>query len=203
MQKKEFEQIYGSPALLDKTAWRQNQERLRFSSKDEGRMQETHESHRLVRKVGQLYWKGRGYNDDMRVICRADYTDAGTELRFVITNRAKGNPRWLYENRYCGRGQCENWIKELKAINCDRLSCQEFKANQFRLLEHTMAYILLKTLRDRLSKFHATISIDQLRLKFVRIWVLVKESARRIHLQWSECYPCKLEFIRLSTEIVS
>jgi hypothetical protein len=201
--KEEFEKIYGQPNKLDKTAWRQNQERLRFSSKADGRMQETAESHKMVRKVGQLYWQGRGYSADMRVICRADYTDDGPELRFVITNRVKGNPRWLYENRYCGRGQCENWIKELKSIRCDRLSCQEFNANQFRLLEHVMAYILLSTIRTNLSRFHPPISIQQLQLKFVRIGVLVSESARRICLRLSEAYPWKVEFMQLSTVLVS
>lgn len=196
--KQEFEKLYGPAEQLDKTAWRRKQERMRFSTKKEGRMQELHESNRMVRKVGQLSWLGRGYTQDMRVICRADYTDDGPELRFIITNRPRSNPRWLYENRYCRRGQCENWIKELKAINCDRLSCQEFDANQFRLLEHALAYILLLTVREPLVDSWGAISIDQVVLKFIRIGALISESARRLVIRWSSAYPWQYHFVHVS-----
>lgn len=201
--KKEFESLFGPAEQLDKTAWRRKQEAIRFSTKDEGRMQEHFEEQRMVRKVGQLAWKGRGYTDDMRVICRVDYTDDGPEQRFVITNREKGNPRWIYENKYCRRGQCENWIKELKSISCDRLSCQEFNANQFRLLEHVFSYILLLSLRKQLPAGKNKMSVQQIQLKFLRIAALVRESARRILIQWSSTYPWKQDFFRLSTALLS
>lgn len=201
--KKEFESIHGPAEQLDKTAWRRKEETMRFSSKEEGRMQEISETNRMVRKVGELAWRGRGYTDDMRVICRADYTDDGPELRFIITNRQKSNPRWLYEDRYCRRGQCENWIKELKMISCDRLSCQEFTANQFRLLEHVLSYILLLTVRDSIPKSFGPVSIDQVILKFIRIGVLVRESTRRIRLQWTSSFPWKQEFFALANVLTN
>jgi hypothetical protein len=199
--KTDFEKLYGPATMPDKTAWRQKEERMRFSSKAEGRMQESVEATHFVRKVGQISWRGRGYTEDMKVICRADYSDEGPELRFVITNRKKGNPRWLYEDRYCGRCQCENWIKELKSIACDRLSCQEFAANQFRLMEHTFAYILLLEVRERLSKICGSISVEQVIQKFIRIGVLVTESVRRVTLKWSSTYPWKRQFSQLYTEL--
>jgi len=194
---KEFEAIYGKSARLDKSAWRRTQERMRFSSKEKGRMQEIFEQQKLVRKVGELAWRGRGYTEDMRVICRADYSEEGPELRFIITNHKGGNPRWMYENKYCRRGQCENWIKELKMIDCDRLSCQEFNANQFRLLQHVFAYVLLNGLRGRLSKKEQSISIDQFILKFIKIGVLVRESVRRVSLHWTSSYPRQQSFAAL------
>lgn len=200
--KEEFEAIYGPALELDKTAWRRREESMRFSSKDEGRMQETFEAGRFVRKVGQLFWLGRGYTEDMRVICRADYTDDGPELRFVITNHKTGNPKWLYETRYCGRGQCENWIKELKSISCDRLSCQEFNANQFRLIEHALAYILLLWLRKQLPKNSSSLCVEQIQLRFIRLGVLVVDSVRRTYLRWSSAFPWKQEFIHLSAKML-
>lgn len=196
--KDEFVKMYGEPLQLSKTAWRQNEERIRFSSKDKGRMQEYFEAQRMTRKVGQLLWKGRGYTDDMRVICRVNYTDDGPELRFVITNHTGGNPKWIYETKYCRRGQCENWIKELKMIDCDRLSCQEFDANQFRLLLHVFAYILLRELRERLSANERTISIDHFQLNFIKIGVLVRESVRRVLLHWTSGFTRQHEFRQLS-----
>lgn len=199
----EFRAIFGQEELLSKTAWRQKQERMRFSSKEKGRMQEAFEAERMTRKVGLLHWKGRGYNDEMRVICRADFTDDGPKLRFVITNSKSGNPRWIYEDKYCGRCQCENWIKELKSIFCDRLSCQEFNANQFRLLQFVFAYILLREVREKLSANMRTISIEQLILRFVRIAVRVEESARRISFHWPDSYPWKAEFAGISAALAT
>lgn len=196
--KREFEAIYGATPQLDKTAWRQKEERMRFSSKAQGRMQEIRESSAFVRKVGELAWRGKGYTNDMRVICRVDHTKDGPELRFVVTNHRGGNPKWLYENKYCRRGQCENWIKELKMVDVDRLSCQEFNANQFRLLEHAFAYILLRELRDRLSRKEAKLSIQQLILQFIKIGVLVRESVRRVSLHWTSSYPRQQSFAALA-----
>lgn len=198
---KEFRAIFCQEPLPNKTAWRRNQEQMRFSSKEEGRMQAVFEAERMTRKVGQLHWKGRGYNDEMRVICRADFTDDGPELRFVITNSKSGNPRWIYEDKYCGRCQCENWIKELKSIFCDRLSCQEFNANQFRLLEFVFAYILLREVRENLSANMRTISIEQLILRFIRIAVRVDESVRRIRFHWPTSYPWKADFVAVSAAL--
>lgn len=200
--KNEFEALYGPAPMLEKTAWRRNEERKRFSSKKEGRMQELHESEKFVRKAGELAWRGRGYSNDMRVLCRADYTEDGPDLRFVITNHKGGNPKWIYENKYCRRGQCENWIKELKLINVDRLSCQEFNANQFRLLEYVFAYILLRELRDRLPKTDSRVSIQTIVLHFIKIGVLVKESVRRVALHWASSYPRQQEFIALAESFV-
>ena len=197
----EFVALYGEPLKLEKNAWRRKEESMRFASKDEGRMQESFEAGRFVRKVGQLSWLGRGYTQDMRVICRTDFTDDGPELRFVITNHKLGNPRWLYENRYCGRGQCENWIKELKSISVDRLSCQEFNANQFRLIEHALAYILLLGLRKHLPAKLKSLSATQIQLRFIRLGVLVLDSVRRTYLRWTSTYPWKLEFMQLSNQL--
>lgn len=195
--KSEFESLYGETPMMDKSAWRRKEEQMRFSSKEEGRVQEIHEAEKYVRRVGELAWRGRGYTSDMRVICRADYSKAGSELRFVVTNHKGGNPKWLYENKYCRRGQCENWIKELKMIDVDRLSCQEFNANQFRLLEHVFAYILLHELRLRLPKESSNVSIQILVLQFIKIGVLVKESVRRITLHWTSSYPRSQTFAAL------
>lgn len=195
--KKEFESLYGETPTMDKSAWRRKEERRRFSSKAEGRVQEIHESEKFVRRVGELAWRGHGYTEDIRVICRADYSEAGSELRFVITNHKSGNPKWLYENKYCRRGQCENWIKELKMIDVDRLSCQEFNANQFRLLEHVFAYILLHELRERVSWNYPNVSIQTFVLQFIKIGVLVKESVRRIALHWTSSYPRAQTFAAL------
>jgi len=199
--KREYEAIYGPANQVRGTNWRRREERLRFSSKGEGRMQERFESEKLVRVVAEIKYQARSWEAERRVICRSDYTDEGEELRFIVTNSVSKRPKWIYENKYCRRGQCENWIKELKSINCDRLSCQEFEANQFRLLLHAFAYILLLELRRRLSGSNSRWSVENVRLRLLKIGVVVRNTARRIALSWTGSYPWQLEFVALSNSL--
>lgn len=192
--KKDFEDVFGPANAPRGTLWRKREERLRFSSKQEGRMQEVFEREKRVRLVGEVQYSARSWDRERRVICRADYTEEGAELRFVVTNARRGRPRWIYEEKYCKRGQCENWIKEMKALKCDRLSCQEFESNQFRLLLHAHAYILLREMRSRLPSHQRALSVESLRNKFIKVGVLVRESARQVWLQWSSAYPEKQQF---------
>ena len=64
--------------------------------------------------------------------------------RFVVTNMRQ-TPRFLYEKVYCARGDAENRIKELKALQIDRTSCQTFSANQLRVLLTAAAYVAADT----------------------------------------------------------
>ena len=194
---RQYEALHGPANAPRGAAWRRREERLRFSSKREGRMQERFEQERRVRLVEEISYQARSWEFERRVICRCDYTEEGPELRFIVTNSSSKRPKWVYESKYCRRGQCENWIKELKYIDCDRLSCQEFEANQFRLLLHTFAYILLRHLRELLCKRQPKMSVGTLRLRLIKIGVLVRESARRILLQWSSTCPWQNEFLAL------
>ena len=66
--------------------------------------------------------------------------------RFVVTNM-KQTPQWLYENIYCQRGEIDNRIKDLYALEIDRTSCSRFWANQFGVLLTAAAYVLMQELR--------------------------------------------------------
>lgn len=200
----EFEQIAGSALELKKygevkdkkardRAWRQKEERIRFSSKEEGRQQEHFEDHLLIRKFGECLYQSREWNIERRVIFRVDFSITGPDVRFVITNATKGRARDLYLDRYCKRGQCENWIKDLKNyLKADRTSCQEWCANQFRLLLHTFAYILMCEIRTAAETPFAT--VETIRLQFLKIGVRVVEGARRVFLQLASQHPWSTQF---------
>ena len=79
-------------------------------------------------------------------VVRADHKEPKDNPRFVITNM-KQTPQWLYEEVYCQRGEIENRIKELHAMQIDRTSCTRFWANQFRVLLTAAAYVLMQELR--------------------------------------------------------
>jgi hypothetical protein len=189
--------LYGKLTKAEKQRiCRQHQEKMRFASKTEGRQQELFEdeSSFYVRKFCEFEYAARPWTHERRIIARVDYSNDGPEVRYVVTNIKRGNPQDLYE-RYCKRSQCENWIKDLKTyLKCDRTSCQEFNANQLRLLLHTYAYILLWNIRNKAGMGYTTVISTQIQL--LKIGVLVKKTARRIWLKFASNHPWQEEFIR-------
>ncbi len=201
--KAEYVRLYGAVEDLTskqakkarKLVWRRKEERIRFSSKSEGRMQEHAEdpSDFRIRMVGDIAYQADSWKIKRRVIARCDFTAEGADLRYIVTNYEGGRPKWIYEDKYCKRGQCENYIKELKSVKCDRLSAQEFATNQVRLLMHTYSYILLDFLKQQLPG-PSIPSVETVRLRLIKIGVVVKETARKISLHWSSHFPSEFQF---------
>jgi len=177
-----------------KIAWRQREERIRFSSKPEGRMQEHFEDLDLVvRRYSEFYYDAREWSRKRRVIARCEYKAEGPDVRYVLTNATAGPAKKIYEEKYCPRAKCENWIKELKNyVKCDRTSCQEYNANQFRLLLHTFAYVLLWEIRRKAQMRQAT--VETIRLQLIKIGTLVKETSRKVLLHLASEHPWQREF---------
>jgi hypothetical protein len=197
--REEFQTLAGSALELKKYGeikdkkerdrrWRQREERIRFSSKAEGRMQEHFEDELKIRRFGEFHYSAREWSRERRVIFRVEFSITGPDVRYVVTNAKTQRPKELYEKRYCQRAQCENWIKDLKTyLKCDRTSCQEWKANQFRLLEHVFAYILLWEIKNAAKQPFAT--MESVRLRFIKIGVLVSETAQRVSLKLASHHP--------------
>ena len=103
---------------------------------------------------------------------------------------SKRNPRALYEDVYCRRGQAENHIKSFKThLAADRTSCTKATANQLRLFLHAGAYLLMWGLRDAMPKrsMWRGAQFDTLRLRLVKIAARVVEmnTMIRVHLPTS------------------
>jgi hypothetical protein len=209
--KAQYQQLFGPVEDLTpkqakkrrKEVWRRKEERIRFASKREGRMQEHFEdpAEARVRVVADIPYQADSWKEKRRVIARCDFTAEGADMRYIVTNYFGGRPKWIYEDKYCKRAQCENQIKELKAISCDRLSCQEFLPNQFRLLMHTFSYILLNGLKNLLPAEYAKSSVETLRIKLIKVGVLIKETARKVVLHWSSHCPWEAQFKFLALRI--
>ena len=142
---------------------------------------------RLIREFDHRW--GRKDGGMHRIIAKAEVTTLGDNPRFLITNMTEP-PEQVYET-YTGRGQCENHIKELKcALLGDRMSCHAFAANQFRLLLHVAAYVLMFVLREELEALTTIrMQLDTLRLRVLKVAAVVKVSARRIWLHLSAEHP--------------
>jgi hypothetical protein len=164
---------------------------------------ETPEGREMVRVVADVSYAAKSWHKYRRVVARCDYKESGIEFRYVVTNHKGGRASWLYEEKYCQRGQSENVIKELKSIKCDRLSNHEFLANQFRLLLHTFAYILLDAVRKAGPASERRITLKTLQLRLIKVAVRVKETARKIFLSWPTAYPWQEAFAYTSSRLLS
>jgi hypothetical protein len=89
----------------------------------------------------------KSWDKERRFVARIEATPKGLDVRYVVTS-LKAGARHLYETLYCARGNAENFIKLHKSqLASDRTSCRDPKANQFRLILHTVAYWLMLAMR--------------------------------------------------------
>ena len=85
------------------------------------------------------------------MVVKAEITQGELNPRFVVTSLENLSDVQAYEF-YCARGEQENRIKEMKLdLNSGRTSCHRFLANQFRLLMHTAACMLMGVLQESLA----------------------------------------------------
>lgn len=160
---------------------------------------------RKTRAFCELFYQaGQGqkrWRSDRRVIAVIDHLDTGDEQLYLVTNIQQDPPNYLYEQRYCQRGRSETFIHELKSLHATRLSCEQFWANQFRLLEHTLAYLLLFKLRELLPPENRRMSLGSVRDNIIKVAVVVKEYARKIVLQWTRHYFWKKPFMAVCRQL--
>ena len=134
------------------------------------------------------------WNHARRVVIKAEVVRLGDREprdnpRFVVTN-LRQTPRFIYEKVYCARGDVENRIKELKALQIDRTSCQDFSANQLRVLLTAAAYVLMQELRlCAAGTACARAQVPWLRDRLLKLGVQVVRSVRRIVLHLPRATP--------------
>jgi Transposase DDE domain group 1 len=145
-----------------------------------------------VQHFAALGYAAESWPHERRVVMKAEVNAHGENARFVVTSLTEFAPEVLYHG-YCGRGQCENYIKDFKnALAADRLSCHTFAANFFRLLEHGAAYVLRHALRTAIAA-HAPalgrVQFDTLRLRLLKVAALVTQSTRRLLVRLPKAFP--------------
>jgi hypothetical protein len=152
---------------------------------------------------GDTRYAARSWKRQRRVIfkaevVKADGKEARDNPRFVVTNMEQG-ARWLYEEVYCQRGDIENRIKELKALDVDRTSCTNFWANQLRVLMAAAAYVLLQEIR--LNAALTSLSRAQvwtLRERLLKLGARVVSTVRRVLVHLPESFPWQNDFQKIA-----
>jgi hypothetical protein len=143
-----------------------------------------------ARRFGEFPYQAGSWGRERWVVVKAEQNALGPNRRYVLTEGIRGKPRARYQF-YCGRGDSENRIKEMKrGVRSDRLSCMEFASNKVRLMLYSLAYVLLQRLR-RLGRNTSVGSaqVEQLRLALIKIAARVKESLRRVQVELASSCP--------------
>ncbi len=156
------------------------------------------------RLFGSLGYQAGSWDRPRRVIVKAEHNARGPNPRLVVTN-VPGEPRELYDEVYCRRGEMENRIKEQQlGLFADRTSCHRFLANQLRLLLSSAAYVLVQALRrEALAGTElARAQVTTIRLKLFKVAARVVVSARRVVFRLAGGYPYRATFATACRRLV-
>ena len=105
----------------------------------------------VVRRYYKLEYKAESWKYAQRVIAKIEVSSEGTNIRFVVTKNRNNSAKTIYK-RYCGRGEMELWIKDLKYFKADRMSCNSYRANYFRLFLYGAAFVLAHRMKHTVFK---------------------------------------------------
>ena len=151
-----------------------------------------------------FYYAAGTWKIGRRIIVKAEHNSNGPNTRFIVTNLME-EPEMLYSEKYCLRGDMENYIKQLKLdLRSDRNSCTDFYANYFRVLLSSLAYILItefKTKHLKLTRL-AKAYCGTLRLKLFKFGAVVFKNSRRIVFSLSNSHPHQQDFISAFQSLV-
>lgn len=157
---------------------------------------------RPYREYGEFRYAAKSWKREERTILKAEVTQGKLNPRYVVTDltqEAGFTPAAVYRF-YCERGDApENRIKEFKIdLKGDRLSCQAFRANQFRLLLHVGAYVLVQTIQEALAGTEwAAAQAGTVREKLLKVAARVLERCRVVRVQLPTSYPWQRVWRRL------
>jgi Transposase DDE domain group 1 len=150
---------------------------------------------RFERKVTRFHstrYQAGTWSRSRRVVIKVEVSDQGVNTRFVVTDMERARTQVLYQHIYCARGQAENEIKDHKLyLKSDRTACHRFEANQFRLLLHSAAYVLLETLRREVLRTTqwASATMETIQIRLLKLGARVHEFQDRIKISLPSSCP--------------
>jgi len=139
-----------------------------------------------VKRYHSFSYKAQSWENEQRVIVKIEVTHMGTNIRYIVTDLWEYRTKALYEQGYCWRGRMELNIKDHKTyLNSDRMSCNSFFANQFRLFLHSAAYVLMHTMQQNILKCNnlASVTMKTFRERFIKIAAQVRELKTKITVE--------------------
>jgi hypothetical protein len=161
--------------------------------------QQTGEASRVFKDFE--YRTRKSWSRSRRVVGKAEHLDKGANPRFVVTSlpATEFDARTLYEQEYCARGDMENRIKEQQlSLFADATCCETMRANQVRLYFSTVAYVVMRALREFGLKDTemAKAQCGTIRQKLFKIGAIIRVSVRRVIVSLSEAFPFQAIFTK-------
>jgi hypothetical protein len=155
------------------------------------------------RSFSYFKYRANKWKSKRKVIVKTERNENNSRSRFLITN-LPWDPELLYTEVYCPRGDMENGIKQMQLdLFSDRTSCNDWWANQFRVLISSMAYVLLDNIRRlglKNTKF-AKATVGTIRLKLLKIGAVVTRNTRKVLLSFSSYFPYQEIFRKVSLSL--
>jgi hypothetical protein len=158
----------------------------------------------VCQEYGVINYKAGTWAKKETVVVKAEVTQGDLNPRYVVTDLPCEDPEEVY-NLYCERGDRENRIKEFKLdMFAGRTSCHRFLANQFRLLLHAAAMVLMEEIQaaahgTQLAKAQAS----TIRLKLIKIGARIVESCRRVWVHLSSSCPYQATWRHVHAALVT
>ncbi len=203
-----FRKRFGKEKFVGKQGQKKRNEfetELKSLLKEERQERLYEHRHRQIREYGAFYYEaGQGkkkWGKERRIIAVCDHTDTGSKKMFLVTNIEHEVPQRLYEDLYCQRGNAELFIRDLKALKATKLSCSKFSANQFRLLMHALAYLMLHQLRQLLPASVGRQTVKSIQEMIIRIPAAIKETVRRVAILWTSHWQWKRLLLYLARRL--
>jgi hypothetical protein len=147
---------------------------------------------RKVTRFHSTRYQAQTWSRPRRVVLKVEVSEQGVNTRFVVTDLEQARTKVLYQHIYCARGQAENEMKDHKLyLKSDRTSCHRLKANQFRVLLHAAAYVLLETLRREVLRTTqwASATMETIQLRLLKLGARVQEFQDRIKIALPSSCP--------------
>ena len=143
------------------------------------------------------------WSRERRVIGKAEVTLRGRNPRFLVTNLST-DPKKLYEEVYCARGDMENRIKEQQLdLFATRTPGRLMRVNQIRLWLSAVAYTLLNELRRLALRGTAlaTAYCSTVRSKLLKIGARVRITTRKVWVSMASGFPYQEVFARAHAQL--
>lgn len=143
------------------------------------------------RHLHEEHYQAKSWDRSRKMITKVEHNEYGSNLRHILSN-LEGSPEELYDNLYCARGDMENRIKEQQlGLFADRTSCQRWWPNQLRLLESTLAYVLIDGLRRLALRETEWVNkqVSTLRCQLLKVGAVIIRNTRRVIVHLSSSWP--------------
>ena len=103
----------------------------------------------VIRRYFKFEYKAGTWGHSQRVIAKIEVSAEGTNIRFVVTSNRNNSAETIYKH-YCRRGEMELWIKDQKYFKADHMSCNNYRANCFRLFLYAAAFVMAHKMKHHI-----------------------------------------------------